>query len=141
MADFDKLLKIKMERFWGKSVQTVTDAKKLVADINKVTHESVGYQTVRRFWGMVPATTKVSISIKSIFSRYVGYADYPDFCAKVQVDDVGKEELNFDFINHLFLNNNSTSIVDYHDWNEAMVEVMVMYIYSQKSVFELFVEK
>lgn len=141
MADYDNLLKIKMESFFGRSIQTITDAKKLVTDINKVTYESVGYQTIRRYWGMVPATTKVSISIKSIFARYVGYADYPDFCAKVQNDDSGKEELNFDFINQLFLQNKSTSIVDYHDWNEAMVEVMVMYIYAKQSVFELFVEK
>lgn len=147
MEDYDQFLRTKVEDFYGAAIINATDCEKLANEIRRTIDVQLGYQTLRRFWRLVKSQTETSNTTKSILANYLGYKDFAHFCQHAPNDVEDRNEVNFDIIEKLFgkksehLVGNNNDITNYNDWNEAMVQVLVMYIFSNKSTFELFVEK
>src|SRR5690606_2742175 len=66
------------EKF-GKKIYTATDCENLAHDLKENLNEVVSSQTLRRFFGLIKATSKTSIFTLDLLSRYCGFEDYENF--------------------------------------------------------------
>ena len=73
-------LKNRVERHYGRSVESRTDFSLLAADIELVTREHLADNTLRRLWGRISGYDTVFVRTLDVLSRYVGYNHFSDFC-------------------------------------------------------------
>lgn len=74
----DKLKDAVMANF-NQSLLTTYDAQQLALSVFKKTNKNISYNTVRRFFNIVPSTNKPSVFTLNILSEYVGYGNWEKF--------------------------------------------------------------
>ena len=73
-----RLLKENIERKFGSRVEDVATLKRLLVSINKNSDLALSYNTLRRFFGFLPAT-KPNINTLNSLSQYLGFKDFYAF--------------------------------------------------------------
>ena len=94
-----KNLEKKIESKFGRSIRSLSDLKDLKEDVFKFTNYSIGFNTLRRFYGFLP-TTKPSRNTLNYLSKYVGFENYSSFVNGYKLDKVW---FNWDQINNIIL--------------------------------------
>lgn len=94
-----KNLQKKIESKFGRSIRSLSDLKDLKEDVFKFTNYSIGFNTLRRFYGFLP-TTKPSRNTLNYLSKYVGFENYSSFVNGYKLDKVW---FNWDQINNIIL--------------------------------------
>lgn len=83
-------LKIVVEKRFGHSVQSRADFTNLAVEIERVTHEHIAENTLRRIWGSLKSYETVFVRTLDVLSRYVGYEHWNSFC-EVMKNDARRE--------------------------------------------------
>ncbi len=96
-------LRSEIQRRFGRSVRTKTDCQQLEDQLFEATGQLVSYNTLRRFFGLVPGG-EPRTGVLDILSAYCGFADYSAFRT-----DVGRFTYYFDW----------TQTVDKETWTVA----------------------
>ena len=73
-------LKNRVEKRFGRSIETRTDFSLLASDIELVTREHLADNTLRRLWGRISGYDTVFVRTLDVLSRYAGYKQFSDFC-------------------------------------------------------------
>ena len=94
-----KNLQKKIESKFGRPIRSLSDLKDLKEDVFKFTNYSIGFNTLRRFYGFLP-TTKPSRNTLNYLSKYVGFENYSSFVNGYKLDKVW---FNWDQINNIIL--------------------------------------
>jgi hypothetical protein len=94
-----KNLQKKIESKFGRPIRSLSNLKDLKEDIFKFTNYSIGFNTLRRFYGFLP-TTKPSRNTLNYLSKYVGFENYSSFTNGYKLDKVW---YNWDQINNIIL--------------------------------------
>lgn len=71
------------ERF-RHSLETRADFSLLAADIERITHDHLAENTLRRLWGRISGYNTVFTRTLDVLSRYLGYNNFKDFCIVLQ---------------------------------------------------------
>ena len=71
-------LRAEIQRRFGRSIRTKTDCQKLEDQIFEATGHLVSYNTLRRFFGLVPGGDPRS-SVLDILSAHCGFVDFEAF--------------------------------------------------------------
>lgn len=80
-----ELLKIAVTRHFGRPIMNRPDCEELSRKIYETTHEHVSYNTLRRFYSLADQNKhQASRSTLTILARYLGFKNYPAFCAVAQ---------------------------------------------------------
>jgi hypothetical protein len=95
-------LRAEIQRRFGRSIRTKTDCQKLEDQIFEATGHLVSYNTLRRFFGLVPGGDPRS-SVLDILSAHCGFVDFEAFKT-----DIGRFSYYFDW----------TQTVDKMQWTE-----------------------
>lgn len=77
-------LKRAVEKRYGHSVDSRTDFMCLAIDIERVTHEHIAENTLRRLWGRLRGYDTAFTRTLDVMSRYVGYAHWVSFCDDIK---------------------------------------------------------
>ena len=64
---------------FNQSLLTTYDAEQLALSVFKKTNKNISYNTIRRFFNIVPSTNKPSVFTLNILSEYVGYGNWEKF--------------------------------------------------------------
>lgn len=96
-----KNLKKKIKSKFGRPIRSLSDLKDLKEDVFKFTNYSIGFNTLRRFYGFLP-TTKPSRNTLNYLSKYVGFENYSSFVNGYKLDKVW---FDWDKINNILLKN------------------------------------
>ena len=96
-----KNLEKKIESKFGRPIRSLLDVKDLKDDILQFTNQSIGYNTLRRFYSFLP-TTKPSRNTLNYLSKYVGFENYSSFINGYKLDKVW---FDWDKINNILLKN------------------------------------
>lgn len=72
-------LKLAVERRFGHPIVTRSDFAALVADIEKIAHEHVSENTLRRLFGKIPGYDTVFVRTLDVLSEYLGYKHWDAF--------------------------------------------------------------
>lgn len=96
-----KSLEKKIESKFGRPIRSLLDVKDLKDDILQFTNRSIGFNTLRRFYGFLP-TTKPSRNTLTLLSKYVGFENYSSFVNGYKLDKVWYD---WDQINNILLKN------------------------------------
>ncbi len=102
-APYLDALRSDIQRRFGRQVRTKTDCQQLEDQLYEATGQLVSYNTLRRFFGLVPGGEPRK-GVLDILSAYCGFADYSAFRT-----DVGRFTYYFDW----------TQTVDKESWTEA----------------------
>ena len=94
-------IKRKIEAKFGRVIASLSDLKDLKDDIFLFTNQSIGFNTLRRFYGFMP-TTKPSRNTLNYLSKYVGYENFSTFTNGYKLDKVWYD---WDKINNILLKN------------------------------------
>jgi len=94
-------LKQKVASKFGRPICSLSDLKDLKDEILLFTNQSVGFNTLRRFYGFLP-TTKPRRNTLNLLSKYVGFENYSSFTNGYKLDKVW---FDWDQINNIIFNN------------------------------------
>jgi len=94
-------LKQKVAAKFGRPIRSLADIKDLKEDVFKFINYSIGFNTLRRFYGFLP-TTKPSRNTLNYLSKYVGFENYSSFTNGYKLDKVW---FDWDKINNILLKN------------------------------------
>ena len=73
-----ELLKENIERKFGSAIDNVAALKRLLVNVNRNLDSELSYNTLRRFFGFLPAT-KPNIKTLNSLSQYLGFKDFHSF--------------------------------------------------------------
>lgn len=73
-----------VEGHFGHSIESRTDFSILVLEIERVTHEHVAENTLRRLWGKIKGYDTVFTRTLDVLCRYIGYEHWGAYCASLQ---------------------------------------------------------
>ncbi len=76
---FNEELRNWIQNSFGKQIESKSDAAYLSLDILTLQKEYLSESTIRRFFNLIP-TGKTSRTSLDVFSRYVGFSTYQQFC-------------------------------------------------------------
>lgn len=137
---YEEQLRAEVEALFGARITNAGDCKRLSEKIQLITDQRLSDQTLRRFWGLIPATSKIKIATKDILSKYVGCADFEHFVYKQTQQIQAPPAINFDLVIRMF-ENNKVDENEYHLWHEGFSQILVEFIFSNQQLYELFVTK
>ncbi len=84
--DFLRLI-IDIQKKSGITVESVRDVKNLKEEIESVTRQKIGFNTMRRFYGFLPPTVPSSATL-TLLSKYLGFSSYSSyFSNKLNYDE------------------------------------------------------
>ncbi len=90
-SNIREALKELVEKKCGKALVSPGDFVELVSLIQKAKIGHVSLSSVKRFWGYVSYPHSFRQETLSIFSRFVGYKDWTDFCESYRREHVESE--------------------------------------------------
>lgn len=82
-----------VEKRMGHVIETRSDFALLAMDIERVTHEHLAENTLRRIWGKLKGYDTVFTRTLDVLSRFVGSEHWLDFCDKLKVDSETESEI------------------------------------------------
>jgi len=154
---FSDELRVWIENRFGKQITSKSDAQELRDLILNVQKEYLSESTIRRFFHLIPSG-KTSRTTLDIFSRYVGFSSYTQFCDFCQnlskevvhsnVDKVvltgfsSKKTISIFEINLIvnriiqILKNRDIDILEAYFNNNALFELII----ANKSISDLFAQ-
>ena len=94
-------LKKKIESKFGRPIRSLSDLKDLKEDMLLFANHTVGFNTLRRFYGFLPNTTP-SRNTLNFLSKYVGFENYSSFVNGYKLDKVWYD---WDQLNNILLKN------------------------------------
>ena len=80
-----------VEKKYGEKISTANDCKYLSQEINDSINELISDSTLRRFFGLLSASSKPSAVTLSILSRFVGFEDWKDFQLNRNIENLKSE--------------------------------------------------
>lgn len=78
-------LKLAAENRLGKPLGGRADFTVLASDIERVTHDHLAENTLRRIWGNMKGYSTVFTRTLDVLSRYCGYDHWKDFCETLKI--------------------------------------------------------
>lgn len=87
MMESTDFLRNQIETTFGSGINNGKDIKLLQQQLEEKTQAYIGYNTLRRFFGLLPRT-KPNQSTLDIFSKYVGFQDFYDFTHQKRYSDL-----------------------------------------------------
>lgn len=81
-------LQKKVTKNFGKKINTATDCENLSISIQTITSKNISSQTLRRFYGLIPSTSKISYFTLDVLSIYCGFTDWGQFLKTFQEDEL-----------------------------------------------------
>lgn len=73
-------LKKVVEKHFGHPIESRADFSLLAMEIERITHEHLAENTLRRLWGRISGYETVFTSTLDVLSRYVGFEHWSSFC-------------------------------------------------------------
>lgn len=73
-------LKKVVEKHFGHPIESRADFSLLTMEIERITHEHLAENTLRRLWGRMTGYNTVFTSTLDVLSRYVGFEHWSSFC-------------------------------------------------------------
>lgn len=73
-----------VEKHFGHPIESRTDFSLLAQEIERVTHDHIAENTLRRLWGKIAGYGTVFTRTLDVLCRYVGYEHWKTFCAEIQ---------------------------------------------------------
>lgn len=86
-------LRIATGKRLGRTMESRADIILLCSEVERVTHEHLAENTLRRIWGMLPGYDTVYVRTLDVLSRYVGYEHWNDFCDALKKDSGIESEI------------------------------------------------
>lgn len=86
-------LKSAVEKRFGHPIETRTDFTLLAIDIERVTHDHLAENTLRRLWGRIKGYDTVFTRTLDVLCRYVGHEHWGAFCKLLQVADFKESDI------------------------------------------------
>lgn len=78
------ILKQAVEKRFGHPVQGRSDFSLLAMEIERITHEHIAENTLRRLWGKIPGYDTVFTRTLDVLCQYVGHEHWSAFCFSLQ---------------------------------------------------------
>lgn len=73
-----------VEKHFGHPIESRTDFSLLAQEIERVTHDHIAENTLRRLWGKIAGYGTVFTRTLDVLCRYVGYEHWKTFCTEIQ---------------------------------------------------------
>lgn len=73
-----------VEKHFGHPIESRTDFSLLAQEIERVTHDHIAENTLRRLWGKIAGYGTVFTRTLDVLCRYVGYEHWKTFCSEIQ---------------------------------------------------------
>lgn len=77
-------LKLEIEDKMKRPLRSPTDFNQLSLSLQKELKEEISVSTIKRLWGYVEACHHTRYTTLSILSRFLGYADWYDYCLSLR---------------------------------------------------------
>ena len=75
-----------VEKEFGKPIQSTAELHQLKEDVYSVTKKSIGFNTLRRFFGFLPKTTANATTLNTL-SNYIGFLNHTTFLKHTHIND------------------------------------------------------
>ena len=79
-------LKFTVEKRFGHPIEGRSDFSFLASEIERITHEHIAENTLRRLWGKMDGYDTVFTRTLDVICRYVGFDHWGAFCLSLQKD-------------------------------------------------------
>jgi len=86
-------LRLSTERYFGHTIESRADFTLLGAEIERITHEHLAENTLRRIWGKLKGYDTVYTRTLDVLSRYVGYEHWNAFCEALKNESRRESEI------------------------------------------------
>lgn len=86
-------LKIAVEKRIGHIIESRADFTHLASAIERVTHEHLAENTLRRIWGKLDGYDTVFTRTLDVLSRFVGFHHWTDFCDDIKKKSCSESDL------------------------------------------------
>ena len=73
-----------VEKHFGHPIESRTDFSLLAQEIERITHDHIAENTLRRLWGKIAGYGTVFTRTLDVLCRYVGYEHWKTFCTEIQ---------------------------------------------------------
>lgn len=73
-----------VEKHFAHPIESRTDFSLLAQEIERVTHDHIAENTLRRLWGKIAGYGTVFTRTLDVLCRYVGYEHWKTFCTEIQ---------------------------------------------------------
>ena len=73
-----------VEKHFGHPIESRTDFSLLAQEIERVTHDHIAENTLRRLWGKIAGYGTVFTRTLDVLCRYGGYEHWKTFCTEIQ---------------------------------------------------------
>lgn len=77
-------LKLAVEKRFKHSIESRSDFVLLATDVERITHEHLAENTLRRLWGKLKGYSTVYIRTLDVLCQYIGHNHWADFCKAIQ---------------------------------------------------------
>lgn len=82
-----------VEKRFGHPIESRTDFSLLAQEIERVTHDHIAENTLRRLWGKIAGYGTVFTRTLDVLSRYVGQDHWKTFCTAIQKSSLGESDI------------------------------------------------
>lgn len=76
-------LRIAVEQRFGQRIESRYDFTRLGSEIERITREHLGDNTLRRLWGNISGYGTAHTRTLDVLSRYAGFANWSEFCSRL----------------------------------------------------------
>lgn len=90
------VLRQSVEKRFGHPIESRSDFSLLAIEIERVTHEHIAENTLRRLWGKISGYDTVFTRTLDVLCRYVGCEHWNAFCISLQKQSFRESEIIFD---------------------------------------------
>ena len=87
------VLKQAVEKHFGHPIEVRSDFSLLAMEIERITHEHIAENTLRRLWGKISGYETVFTRTLDVLCRYIGYEHWKNFCLSLQGGDLRESDL------------------------------------------------
>lgn len=87
------ILKKKVEKQFGHPIEGRSDFAHLAMEIERVTHEHIAENTLRRLWGRISGYNTVFTRTLDVLCRYIGCEHWKSFSTSLQEDSPRESEI------------------------------------------------
>ncbi|MDO4229976.1 MAG: hypothetical protein Q4C98_09190 [Capnocytophaga sp.] len=151
--DFNQLLRQEVEQVFGQKITDKPTSQWLSAQIQKEINESITYQTIRRFWGIIDTKkkakkeekegekkeTKPFLHTKNVLSRYVCYKNFDAFCEYKRAKQNKELTTNWNIIKDWFsIKKHDNPLADSQYWHDKLSQVFAQFILTDETIFDSF---
>lgn len=101
-----EMLRIAVEKQFGHTVESRADFTNLGSDIERVTHEHIAENTLRRIWGRIRGYDTVYTRTLDVLCHYIGYVHWDSYYRSIKNAETAESALT--------VSNDAISVSDLH---------------------------